>query len=332
MGHIITKDGLQSDPEKMRSISEFPAPQNVDELRRFLGMVNYMSKFLPHATDVIHPLHNLLKKDVPWNWSSSQAEAFQQVKSLIVDSPTLSFHDPDKELTLENDASEYGLGSTLMQEGKPIAFASRALSSSEKNYAQIEKEMLAILFGLNKFHHFTYGRNVTIVTDHKPLVSIVKKALTRAPKRLQAMLLRAQEYNFEVTYKSGKDNPIADALSRAPVNSSKSEEIISVNNLSFTSFKASRLDEIRMKTQSDDTLKLLKQTIIKGWPQNKASLPLSLTPYFNYRDELSVQDGIVLRGERVVIPTSMRHEMKMKVHAGHTGINSCLRRARELIY
>ena len=104
------------------------------------------------------------------------------------------------------------------------------MSSSEKNYAQIEKEMLAILFELNKFHHFTYGRNVTVVTDHKPLVSLVKKALTRAPKRLQAMLLRAQEYNFEVTYKSGKDIPIADALSRAPVNSSKSEEeIISVN-------------------------------------------------------------------------------------------------------
>ena len=90
----------------MRSISEFPTPQNVDELRRFLGMVDYMSKFLPHATDVIHPLHNLLKKDVPWNWSSSQAKVFQQVKSLIVDSPTLSFYDPNKELTLENDASE----------------------------------------------------------------------------------------------------------------------------------------------------------------------------------------------------------------------------------
>ena len=127
-----------------------------------------------------------------------------------------------------------------------------------KNYAQIEKEMLAILFGLYKFHHFTYGRNVTVVTDHKLLVSIVKKALTRAPKRLQAMILHAQEYNFEVTYKSGKDIPIADALSRAPVNSSKSEEIISVNNLSFASFKASRLDGIRLKTQSDDTLKLLR--------------------------------------------------------------------------
>ena len=166
-------------------------------MRRFLGMVNYTSKFLPHATDVTHPLHNLLQKGVPWNWSSSQAEAFQQVKSLIVDSPTLSFYDPNRELTLENDASEYGLGSTLMQEGKPIAFASRALSSSEKNYAQIEKEMLAILFGLNKFHHFTYGRNVTAVTDHKPLVSIVKNALTRAPKRLQAMLFACSRIQLQ---------------------------------------------------------------------------------------------------------------------------------------
>ena len=213
MGHIITKNGLRSDPEKMKSITEFPTPQNVNELRRFLGMVNYMSKFLPHVTDVLHSLYNLIKKDVPWNWSTNEVKAFQHVKEMIGNSPTLSFYDPNKELTLENDASEYGLGSALMQEGKPIAFASRALTSTERNYAQIEKEMLAILYGLNKFHHFTYGRKVTVVTDHKPIVSIVKKALTQAPKRLQGMLLHAQEYNFEVVFKSGKDIPIVDALS-----------------------------------------------------------------------------------------------------------------------
>ena len=141
------------------------------------------------------------------------------------------------------------------------------------------------------------------------------------------MLLRAQEYNFEVIFKSGKDIPIADTLSRAPVNNSVSKEILSVHNLSFTPFKSSRLGEIRTKTHSDDTLNVLKQVIITGWPQDKYYLPHSLTPYFNYRDELSVQDGIIVRGERVIIPVSMRNEMKVKLHAGHTGINSCLRRA-----
>ncbi|XP_066970068.1 uncharacterized protein [Macrobrachium rosenbergii] len=198
VGHVITKDGLRSDPEKLKAISEFPTPQTLEELRRLLG-------------------------------------------------------------------------STLMQEGKPIAFASRALANAERNYAQIEKEMLAILYGLNKFHHFTFGRFVTVITDHQPLVSIVKKPLTCAPKRLQARLLRVQEYNFEVVYKSGKDIPIADALSRAPTCSLKCEEVVSVNNLSFSSFKPYRLDEIRAKTQSDNTLKTLKQTIIEGWPQKTTS-------------------------------------------------------------
>ena len=157
MGHLITKDGLRSDPEKMKAISEYPIPQTLPELRRFLGMVNYMAKFLPHVTDTLHRLHNLLKKDVPWTWSQCQSDAFLSVKEMIVNSPVLAYYDPNKELTLENDASEYGLGSTLMQDGKPIAFASRALSNTERNYVQIEKEMLAILYGLNKFHHFTFG-------------------------------------------------------------------------------------------------------------------------------------------------------------------------------
>ena len=123
----------------------------------------------------------------------------------------------------------------------------------DQNYAQLEKEMLAIVYGLNKFHHFTFGRSVRVVTDHKPLVSIVRKPLSRAPKRLQAMLLHSQEYNFELEYKSGKAIPIADALSRAPTSSPTRQEVVAVNNLSFTPLKPSRLDEIREKTNADET-------------------------------------------------------------------------------
>lgn len=119
-------------------------------------MVNYLSRYLPSVSTVLHPLHNLVKKDVPWTWLKSQEEAFQRVKQMIVETPAPAFYDSTKELTLENDASEYGLGSALLQEGKPLAYASRSLSSSERNYAQIEKEMLAILCGLEKFHQYTY--------------------------------------------------------------------------------------------------------------------------------------------------------------------------------
>ena len=106
MGHLITKDGLQMDPEKIRAITDFPEPQNLEELRRFLGMVNYLSRFLPSVTSEMHPLHNLLKKDVSWTWTQTQGESFKRIKEMIVNGPLLAFYDPGKDLTLEFDASE----------------------------------------------------------------------------------------------------------------------------------------------------------------------------------------------------------------------------------
>ena len=332
MGHTIGKDGLTTDPEKVKAISEYPAPTSIDELRRFLGMINYLARFLPNVTDVLYPLHNLLKKDIQWQWTNSQEMAFKKVKDMLIKSPVLAFYSPDKELILENDASEYGLGSALLQEGRPIAFASRALSTSEKNYAQIEKEMLAIVYGLQKFDHFTFGRQVKIVTDHKPLVAIMSKSLSSAPKRLQSMLLQIQRYSCTIEYRPGKDLPLADALSRAPVSEPENTKKVVVNNLQFCSIKEHRLEEIKKMTTQDSNLEALKSTIFKGWPNERADLPENLRPYFSFKDEMTVQDGVILRGERVVIPSAMRKEMKDKLHAGHLGINSCLRRAREIIF
>ena len=155
MGHIICKEGLKTDPEKVRAITDFPTPANVEQLRRFLGMVNYLARYVPLLTNLVHPLSNLLKKDVLWQWSTAQDEAFTKTKQVIASAPTLHYYDPSKELTLENDASDYGIGSALLQDGKHVAFASRSLPSSERNYAQLEKEMLAVVFGLEKFHHYT---------------------------------------------------------------------------------------------------------------------------------------------------------------------------------
>ena len=130
IGHRITENGLHSDPEKVRAIIDMPPLTNLEELRRYLGVVNYLGKFLPNATNTLSPLQNLLKKDVSWTWSSAQQEAFETIKKLVTSSPVLSFYDPHKELTLENDASEYGLGAAIYQEGNPIAFASRSLTSA----------------------------------------------------------------------------------------------------------------------------------------------------------------------------------------------------------
>ena len=332
MGHHISANGLHSDPEKVRAIVHMTSPSNIEELRRFLGMVNYLGKFLPNAATVLKPLQNLLKKDVTWNWSSTQQESFENIKLLLTSAPVLSFYDPQKSLTVENDASEYGIGSAMYQDGKPIAFASRSLNQAERNYAQIEKEMLAVLFGLEKFHYYTFGRHVNVITDHKPLEAIVKKPLSKAPKRLQSLLLKSQKYDYTVTYKPGKSIPVADALSRAPLNDQQRVTTDEYDNIALLDIKDHRLQDIRKATENDKNLTQLITTIMTGWPQHKASLPSALTPYYSYRDELTVQDGIVFKGDCVVIPSSMRREMKERLHCGHLGINSCIRRAKQVIY
>jgi transposase InsO family protein len=333
MGHRITDQGLEIDPEKVRAIDGMPTPSNLEGLRRFLGLANYLCKFLPNLNSVTAPLRNLTKKDVPFVWSRTQSEAFDKVKDMVSKAPVLAMYDPSKDLTLENDASEYGVGSVLMQSDRPIAYASRSLTDTETRWAQIEKEMLAITYGLEKFHHYTYGRVVAVITDHKPLVPIMTKPLYKAPKRLQALLLRAQKYQFSLVHKPGTQLYVSDTLSRAPLAEKPSSELVTVNLLNFIPIKPDRLNQIKMATLQDENLSLLKDIIIKGWPNSKGSLPSeSLIPYFHCRDEVTVHDGIVLRGNRVVIPHSMRTEMKELLHAGHLGINSCLRRARELIY
>ena len=181
--------------------------------------------------------------------------------------------------------------------------------------------MLAVTFGLEKFHHYTYGRKVDVITDHKPLVSIMTKPLSSAPKRLQNLLLRAQKYSFSLSWKPGSEIPLADALSRAPTQQPSKGEVINIINHEKIGDKL--LHQIQMATAIDGTLQDLIRTIMTGWPDLKMDIPDQLLPYFDYRDELSAHDGIVYRADRVVIPASMRKEMKERIHTGHLGINSC---------
>ena len=327
LGHLITAQGLHPDPSKIKAITDMKPPTNLKELRSFIGMVNYLAKFIPHLN--LKPLTNLTHKDTPWNWSTAENDAFEKIKQLTT-TPVLGLYDPAKELTLQCDASHYGLGSTLRQ-GKTIAYASRTLSETECRYAQIEKEMLAILFGLEKCHHYTFGRKTSVLSDHKPLMAIVQKPLSKAPKRLQSMLLRTQMYDYDLSYSPGTTIPVADALSRAPLPDTEGP-MLNVNNLTLVPVKDQSIEEIRNVSQQDEEMQQLTDIIASGWPQHKNDLPILVRPYFPYRDELTIQDGLVLRGDRLVVPKALRSKFKQKCHAGHLGINSTLRRARDVIY
>ena len=336
IGHVITSGGLQADPIKIEAVLALKKPNSVDEVHQLGGSVNYLAKFLPNLSEVMEPIRRLTRNNEPWVWSSEQDKAFDTIKQLATQSPVLAYYDPEAELVLQCDASQYGLGAALLQNGCPVTYASRALTETEKRYAQIEKEALSIVFGLSKFHLYTFARPVIVHNDHKPLEAIFKKPLHKAPKRLQGMFLKIHQYDVDIQWKPGKDVVVADLLSRSYMNDNTrttgEAEFTQINMVSFLPISEARLTEIQRETEADETLQLIKPIILQGWPEDKVKVPDSLLPYFHTRDELSVQNGLIFRGERLIIPKSMRPTMINAVHKSHLGINSCLRRARECLF
>ena len=175
---VVDRLGIHPSPRKVQAIQEVPVPENPTELKSFLGLVNYYRKFIPDMSTLVNPLNRLLAHDVPWGWTQDCKEAFQKLKEALLNSPLLAYYDPNQPVRLAVDASSYGLGAVLSHvsddgEERPIAYASRTLSSSEQNYALIEKEELAIVFGIKKFHQYLFGRRFTLLTDHRPLTLLL---------------------------------------------------------------------------------------------------------------------------------------------------------------
>lgn len=175
--HIIDKDGLHTDKERIEAISKINSPASVTQLKSFLGMVNFYAKFIPNASTILKPLYNLLKNDTSWNWSENCQQSFENIKKCLASSTVLTHFNPQLQVNLTVDASEVGLGAIISntsdnKQEKPIAFASRLLSSAESKYSQIEKEAAAIIFGIQKIFQYLYGRKFCLFTDHKPLLTI----------------------------------------------------------------------------------------------------------------------------------------------------------------
>ena len=167
IGHVATPHGLKPSPSKVKAIKEMPAPTDVTGVRRFLGMVQYLAKFLPKLADLTKPMRELTQKNVIFTWQKAQNNAFKAVKDAISDTPVLRYYSLEDEVTVQCDASQFGLGAALLQKGQPVAFSSRALTPTEQRYAQIEKECLAIVFAFEKFHQYLFGRDVvTVHSDH----------------------------------------------------------------------------------------------------------------------------------------------------------------------
>ena len=343
IGHLLTQNGVKPDDSKVEAIKNMPKPTDKKAVQRLLGFVNYLSKFLGNLGDLCEPMRQLMHKDAVWNWTHEYDEAFENVKRAVCNTPVLRYFDSKQETVIQCDSSDTGIGAALLQKGQPIAYASRALSKTEQNYAQMETELLAVVFGFEKFHQFTYGRRITVESDHKPLEIISKKPLHRAPKRLQRMMLRLQLYEYEIVYKRGKEMYIADALSRAylqrtenthlnevlTVQSDFEKETETVCMAEFLAVSRDRLKKIQLATQEDPTLSTVMKMIKYGW--DSQDIPPEAKPYFNIRDELGVEHNTIFRGDRCIIPKCMRREIMNQIHT-HTGVEGCLKRVRQTIY
>ncbi|KAK7106746.1 hypothetical protein V1264_017967 [Littorina saxatilis] len=337
VGHILSGEGLKADPEKIRAVQKMSSPQNKKELMTFLGFIQYLGKFLPNLADVSKPLRKLTEKDAVWKWTKTEEESFKKLKKLVTEAPVLRYYDPAKPLTLSVDASSTGLGCCLMQEGQPIAYGSRALTKTQQNYAQIEKETLAVVYGCEKFHTYVYGRTVEVETDHKPLQSIFTKPLHKAPVRLQRFMLQLQKYDLKVKYKPGKEMYVADTLSRSYLPETKEQlipekEINAINPRSHLPISDEKYAEFQRETANDVELTELKKVILKGFPENRRDVPESVRAYWSFRDELTYTDGLIFRGLRLVIPKKLQVDQLQRIHSSHLGIVKCKSMARELVF
>ena len=177
LGFIVDKDGPRPDRQKVRAVTSMPAPNNVTTLRSFLGLVNYYQAFVPNMRSIRYPLDNLLKKNTDWNWSTSCQQAFDSIRGILNSDLLLTHYDPSLEVIVAADASDHGLGAVIQHRWpdgqiKAIAHASCSMTLAEQNYSQIEKEGLALIFAVKKFYKYIYGRHFTLLTDHRPLLSI----------------------------------------------------------------------------------------------------------------------------------------------------------------
>ena len=243
-------------------------------------------------------------------------------------------------MTLQVDASQNGLGAALIQNQGPVAYASKAMNDTQRRYAQIEKELLAVVFACKRFHQYVYGKTITVESDHKPLEAILKKPLSQAPSRLQKMLMQLQAYDINLVYKKGSEMYIADALSRAfppeIIPEQFEEDIASerfVHLMSSESYVTDRkLQTIKDEIHTNATMQLLAQQIQDGWPDHKILVPSEVQPYYPYRQELTTEDGLIYKAHNILIPPSLRADTLQKLHQSHQGIEKTKRLARESIF
>ena len=337
-GQVFSAEGTKPDPARITDLQNAQIPKNVHEIRSFLGMANYSSRYIPDYATITEPLRALTKKNAHFVWNKAQQEAFSKLKEALTSAPVMHYFDTKKETLLTVDASPVGISAILSQKdngsdnSRVIAYASRALTPVEKRYSQTEKEALSIVWAVEHFHLYLYGSHFTLITDHKPLEVIYGSVSSKPSARIERWVLRLQPYTFSVVYKPGKDNP-ADFLSRHPTLESASKHAVMadeyVNLLALSAVpKAMTMSEIQRATDADKALQSLRAAIrYNMWDCNLVK------PYKDVKDELTITpQNIILRGSRIVVPESLQQKAIDIAHDTHQGLVKTKAILREKIW
>ncbi|CAL8106073.1 unnamed protein product [Orchesella dallaii] len=368
LGHKISKQGIKPTEAKVETIQNIAVPHDVTSMKSFLGLINFYGKFVHELAELCEPLYALTKKDVEWKWSTQHQKAFDEVKRRLASAPLLVHFTPNQPIGISADASSVALGVVLFHKDengheKPIAYASKVLSQTEKRYSQIEKEGLAIIFGIKKFYKYLCGRQFLLVTDHKPLLTIFgpKSQLpTYVATRLHHWSLYLSQFQYDVIYRKSADHGNADALSRVPINevrmttanrSGRSQSKKHDDDDEHTSTLENGVEaiihalaeeqtgvlpvtaaKIRKATRCDSVLSKVLQYNEVGWPSEIDKDQAELSSYFTRKDEISVIQDIVMWGVRVIIPKVLRKQMLEQLHEAHFGIVRMKNIARQHIY
>ena len=339
LGHLLSAKGIQPLPDKVAAIQGVRAPECVEDVKVFLGMLQYYGRFLPGLSNIVEPLHRLLDRGRQWAWTPQCHRAFSKAKALLSSDTVLIHFNPDLPTILTVDASPYGLGAVLahrLPDGseRPVAYASRTLNATERRYAQVDREALAVAFGTKKFHMYLFGRHFTIVTDHKPLLGLLNAAKA-TPAVCSPRILRWSVdlggYDYELVHRSGQSIPHADALSRLPL-PDQLDVIPGVSDILLLQSECSLQlspSMIANLSRNDPVISKVMHWVLHGWPSQVDS---TFQCFVNRKSELTVESGCLIWGARVVVPPKARESVLKLLHDTHQGIAATKAKARSYVW
>lgn len=351
LGHIITPDGIRPNPSRSDAIRKMPEPTDASSLRSFLGALNYYGRFIKPMREIRGPLDELLCKDKKWEWTEKQQNAFDKAKQILLSDLALTHYDPKLPIVVAADASKDGIGAVIShifpdKSEKVVEHASLSFTPAQRNYSQIEKEALALIFAVQKFHRMLFGRHFILQTDHKPLLAIFGSKTgipIYAASRLQRWALILLNYDFELKYIHTDSFGKADVLSRLIADYPRPEEDILIANIgtetelyvnSIYGDTANQLPittkEIAKASSDDPILQKLSNFTRNGWPQ-KCRDP-DLLAFFPKRQEISIVADCLVFGTRTIIPQILQKQVLKALHLAHPGIVRMKALAREHVY